>query len=114
MTEETSWEQPDGHTTLVKEIDAVVDMVEGLEGELSEIDPLTTVNLLPIIASHARDKKVVRKVCGVLSAACKSKTTAQMLADQERIGDVISALQYNIGVCVCGSFCVRVWVHLNT
>ena len=84
------------HVNLMQEVETVMDLVTGLDGELGEIDPLSTISLLPLITSHARDKGVVSKVCGVLAAACKNGNVSQLLAEQDRIGDIVSAMQYNM------------------
>lgn len=98
-TSATQWDQPEGHAMLLADLSAVGDLVEQLGVEqLKEIDPASFTNLVTLVTSHARDKAAMNKVCSLLAAACKSsKATATLLADMEQTGDIVAAMQYNLG-----------------
>ena len=95
-TNETTWEEPEGHGLLLADLGALGDLVDAMGGDMKEIDPAAFTNLVPLVTSHARDEDAMNAICKVLSAAAKTKQAASVLANMENIGDIVAAMQYNL------------------
>ncbi len=95
-TNETTWEEPEGHGLLLADLGALGDLVDAMGGDMKEIDPAAFTNLVPLVTSHARDEDAMNAICKVLSAATKTKQAASVLANMENIGDIVAAMQYNL------------------
>jgi len=92
-TGETSWTEAPEHQALVEELDAIVHLVDDMEGDMSELNVETATSLVGAITSHAHDRGVMQRVVHVVKAQASDTEQARFIADQARVCDLVPAMQ---------------------
>ncbi|GMI17199.1 hypothetical protein TrLO_g6315 [Triparma laevis f. longispina] len=97
VTGESSWEQAAEHLLLATELDAIMQLVNGLDGKTSDLDISLAASLMGVLGSHKQDAGIMGKILDALNGLVTSDDAAAKLAAASNIGDLLGAMAFHIG-----------------
>ena len=96
-TGESSWEQSMEHLQLANELDAIMSLVNGLDGKTADLDIALASSLFRVIGTHKQDAGILGKIANALSGLMTGEDAAKQLASSCDIGELLSAMAYHTG-----------------
>jgi hypothetical protein len=97
VTGESAWEQAAEHLLLATELDAIMQLVNSLDGKTSDLDISLAASLMGVLGSHQQDAGIMGKILDALGGLVTSDDAAAKLAAASNIGDLLGAMAFHIG-----------------
>ena len=92
-TGETQWEQPEAHKILLADLDNIANLVESIQDSITDVDLSGKLAIVNLLGTHARDRRVMGRVCRILETFTKERGNARMLSEHEHIQHIVAAMQ---------------------
>jgi len=97
QTGESAWEQAAEHMMLATELDAIMQLVDGLGGNITDLDITCAASLVGVVGTHKQDAGIMGKVVSALSGLCTNGEANAQLAQAANIAELLGAMAFHIG-----------------
>ena len=97
QTGESAWEQAAEHMMLATELDAIIKLVEGLDGNVADLDITCAASLVGVVGTHKQDAGIIGKIVSALSGLCTSDEANALLAQSCNVAELLAAMAFHIG-----------------